>query len=129
MEDIKKEILSIEENIVKAFNKGKIDEIMQYFNEDLLAFSSTAHERLGGLKEFKKTFEYYLDQSQNMEYQISSPLVKVFDNAAFITFYWVVALTGVSSRKEIHGRGSHFFIKRDGDWKIVHEHYSRAIHA
>lgn len=126
MEQIKKQLITIEEEMATAFNKGDVDNILYYFDQDLIGFSSTIHERLGGLEELRKTFEYYLNQSEKMEVNITSPVVQVFGDTAVVSFYWVVALMSNSNRREINGRGSHFYIKKSDQWKIVHEHFSRA---
>lgn len=129
MGQIEQQLISIEEEMAKAFNKGDVENILYYFDENLIGFSSTIHERLGGLEELQKTFEYYLNQSAKMECNISSPIVQVFDNTAIVSFYWTVALINNSNRKEINGRGTHLYIKRNGNWKIIHEHFSRASSA
>ena len=118
--------MRIEEEMVNAFNKGDVENILYYFDSDLIGFSSTIHERLGGLEEIQKTFEYYLNQSAKMEFNISSPLVQVYDCTAIVSFYWTVAMINNSSRREINGRGTHLFVKKDDKWKIIHEHFSRA---
>jgi ketosteroid isomerase-like protein len=37
-------------------------------------------------------------------------------------------MTNGGRENEITGRRSHVFVDRNGDWKIVHEHFSRAQH-
>jgi len=115
MADTKNEIMAIEEKMADAFNKGDMDGILQFFDQEIIGFSSTAHERLGGLEELKKTFDFYLDLSTKMEYSISSTIVQQYENVAITTFYWVVALISESNRREIHGRGSHVFTYTDGN--------------
>ncbi len=129
MKEIEKIIISKEEQMVNAFNKGDIKSVLEFFDTDVIAFSSTMLERIGGLDEFKKTFEFYNKNTHDIEYFIFSPIVQVFGDCALASFYWVVALIEGSSRKEMNGRGSHLFVKKGDDWKIVHEHFSRAHHS
>lgn len=126
MENVKKQLIEIEEAMVKSFNENKIEESLGFFDTKFIGFSSTAHDRLGGLDALKQTFEYYLNQSTDMEFHISSPVVQLFDQTAVVSFYWVVVLITGDSRKEINGRGTHVFNKIDNKWKIVHEHFSKA---
>ena len=88
-----------------------------------MGFSSTQHNRIAGTGALKKTFHHYLRQSPRATYRISQPKVQVFGNAAVASFYWTVELT---ARRAVRGRGTHVFAKRGKDWRIVHEHFSRA---
>ncbi|MCF8372330.1 MAG: nuclear transport factor 2 family protein [Bacteroidales bacterium] len=129
MKEIERTIIEKEEQMVDAFNRGEIDKVLTYFDKDVICFSSTMLERIGGLEEFKKTFEYYKMQSLEIEYFIFSPIVQDFGDTAMVSFYWVVALIEGSNRREMNGRGSHLYVKKGDDWKIVHEHFSRAHHS
>lgn len=129
MEDIKDLILSLEQQQVEAFNKGDVDEILSFFNTDIVGFSSTKHDRFAGLEGLRGTFEYYLQKTTKLEYSISDPSVQVLGDTAILSFYWLVVMTFGKTRREVQGRGSHVYRKENGDWKIVHEHFSRAHHA
>ncbi|HHM24169.1 MAG TPA: DUF3225 domain-containing protein [Bacteroidetes bacterium] len=126
---IEKTLLEIEKRCAEAFNAGDVDEVLKYFDEDVIGFSSTQHERLMGLDDMRETFLYYLREADRVEYSITSPLIKVIgEESAVVTYYWLVVLVTGNRRREIHGRGTHVFAKRGNDWKIVHEHFSRAHH-
>ena len=126
---IEKQILEIEKQMVEAFNQGKVEEILKFFDKEIIGFSSTQHERLMGLDAMRNTFLYYLREADAVEYSITSPLIKsMTENCAVITFYWLVVMASGSKRREIHGRGTHLFHKKGDNWKIVHEHFSRTLH-
>ena len=129
MNAVEKQILDVEQKTVDAFNAARVDEILNYFDEELIGFSSTQHERLVGLESLRDTFLYYLKEAEKVEYSITSPLVKMLnETTAILTFYWLVVLINGNRRREIHGRGTHVFVKKNGAWKIIHEHFSRAHH-
>lgn len=126
---IEKQILEIEKKMVDAYNQGKIEDVVKYFDSDVIGFSSTRHERLMGLDDMRETFLYYSKEADSLEFSITSPLIKVDgDDSAVMTFYWLVVMVSGKKRREIHGRGTHVFAKRGNDWKVVHEHFSRAHH-
>ena len=126
---IEKHVLEIEKQMVDAFNRGKVEEIIKYFDRDVIGFSSTRHERLMGLDDMRDTFLYYLKESDSLEFNITSPLIKVVhEECAVMTFYWLVVMVAGVKRREIHGRGTHIFTKKGDEWKVVHEHFSRAHH-
>jgi ketosteroid isomerase-like protein len=129
MKPISPEILDLEEKQVAAFNRGDIDEILKFFYADIVGFSSTKYERISGLQSMRETFEYYLDEAEKIEYSISEPTVQVFGETAILTYYWLVTLINGAKKQEVKGRGSHVYVRVNGEWKIVHEHFSRAHHA
>lgn len=98
------------------------------FDQDLAGFSSTRHERLHGLEAMRNTFSYYLERSESMEFALDQVEVHQYGETAVSTFYWSIFMKTASGEHEITGRGSHVFVRRNGDWKIVHEHFSRAQH-
>jgi len=129
MKPVSPQIIDLEEKQVVAFNEGNIDEILNFFYPDIVGFSSTKHERISGLQAMRETFEYYLHGAEKMEYSISEPTVQVFGDTAIMTFYWLVTLIDGEKKQEVRGRGSHVYARVNDDWKIVHEHFSRAHHA
>ena len=129
MEGIDSLILSLEQEQVEAFNRGDIDKILSYFDPDIVGFSSTRHDRFVGLEDLRKTFEYYLQKTSRLEYSIQDPSVQVFEDTAILSFCWLAVMVFGKTRREVQGRGSHVYRKINGDWKIVHEHFSRAHHA
>ncbi|MFQ6091533.1 MAG: YybH family protein [bacterium] len=129
MEEIESLILSLEKEQVGAFNRGDVDRILSFFDPDIVGFSSTKHDRFAGLDDLRKTFEYYLQKTSKLEYSISDTSVQVFGDTAILSFYWLVAMIFGKTRREVQGRGSHVYRRKNGEWKIVHEHFSRAHHA
>jgi len=123
------DILGIEKAMSDAFNAGKVEEILKYFDKELIEFSSTQPERLMGISALRETFHFYLKEADHLEFNIVSPIIKIIDeNAAIATFYWLVVLINGKTRREIQGRGTHVFQKKDEGWKIIHEHFSRSHH-
>jgi len=128
MDALKANLIELEEELALAFNKGELDKLMGFFDKEIAGFSSTIHERYTGLLELRRTFEYYMNEPGEMEYYISNPLVQVHDCTSIVSFYWTVAIIHGNARHEIGGRGTHVFVKKDENWKIVHEHFSREHH-
>jgi len=128
MPDIEQTIKLIEQDMADAFNRGDIDAILGFFDPEFVGFSSTAHERLHGLKALRKTFVYYLKQGEGVDFQLDEVEVNTFGPVAVATFYWSVTMKSHGKEHEVVGRGSHVFVQRDSQWKIVHEHFSRAHH-
>jgi ketosteroid isomerase-like protein len=88
-----------------------------------VGFSSTRHERIAGRAALAKTFHHYLRVSPRVRYAITQPKVQVLGDAAVASFYWKVQL---APGHHVEGRGTHVLVKQRGQWKIVHEHFSRS---
>ncbi len=119
-------ILKIEKEMMRDFNAGKVDRLLAHFHPGVVGFSSTRQDRISGRAAMKKTFDYYRHASSRMKYAIARPRVEVFDDVAVATFYWTVTLGKGRPPHVIRGRGTHVFAHFGGNWRIVHEHFSRA---
>jgi ketosteroid isomerase-like protein len=126
MDTIEKALADIEKSMVKLFNKKEIDKILKYFSQNFIGFSSTKHDRITQLSQLKKTFLYYLTGGDKVKYSIRNLKVKIYGELALTTFYWRVDIQKKQKTKAVEGRGSHLFLLIDTDWKIVHEHFSKA---
>lgn len=119
-------ILTIEKEMVRDFNGGKITRLLSHFHPGVVGFSSTRQDRIAGRSAMQKTFDYFRHASSSIKYAVAKPRVQVFGDAAVATFYWTVSLGAGRPRHTIRGRGSHVFVRQRGRWWIVHEHFSRA---
>jgi ketosteroid isomerase-like protein len=117
------EILNLEREQVRAINRGDVRGALKLFDRGFVGFSSTKHQRIRGLEALRKTFDYYLKQAPKLSYHMENPHVSASNGTAVATFYWSVQL---GRGHKIHGRGTHVFAKQGKEWKVVHEHFSRA---
>ena len=120
---VRGEILRLEREQVRAINRGDLRGALKLFDRGFVGFSSTKHQRIRGLGALRKTFDYYLKRAPKLAYHMEQPHVSVSGGTAVATFYWSVQL---GRRHKIHGRGTHVFTKQGKEWKVVHEHFSRA---
>ncbi len=120
---IRKQILRAEREHARAFNRGDVRGAMLMFHKDFVGFSSTRHARIHGLSALKKTFLYYLKRAPKMFYHIEQPRVHSSGSTAVATFYWTV---GLGKGRRVRGRSTHVFLRSGRNWRVVHEHFSRA---
>ena len=126
MDAIQQGIVNLEKTMVKLFNQGNIDPILDFFDDSFVGFSSTKHQRINKRSQLKKTFQYYLKEGESLKQSISNIKVNIYGEAALATFYWKVEIKNKGKVKNINGRGSHIFLLKGNVWKIVHEHFSKA---
>jgi len=120
---VRGQILHLEREQVRAINRGDLRGALKVFDRGFVGFSSTKHQRIRGLGALRKTFDYYLKRAPKLVYHVEQPHVSVSGGTAVATFYWSVQL---GRGHKIHGRGTHVFAKQGKEWKVVHEHFSRA---
>jgi ketosteroid isomerase-like protein len=120
---IRQQILKLEREQERAVNRGDIPGALRMFDRGFVGFSSTKHERIGGLAALARTIQHYLKQSPKMTYRIEQPHVHASGSTAVATFYWTV---GLGQGRKVHGRGTHVFAKQGKSWRVIHEHFSRA---
>ncbi len=120
---IQKQILQLEREQARAINRGDVHGALKMFHKNFVGFSSTQHERIRGLRALEKTFHYYLCRAPRMTYRIEQPQVHASGSTAVATFYWTV---GLGKGRSVRGRGTHVFARAGKNWRVVHEHFSRA---
>ena len=120
---VRNQILQLERAQVRAINRGDVRAALKMFDPSLIGFSSTRHERIRGLAALARTFQHYLKLAPRMTYTIAKTQVHLKGPVAFATFYWTV---GLGKGRKIHGRGSHVFARKGKNWRVIHEHFSRA---
>jgi ketosteroid isomerase-like protein len=126
MDSIQKEFADKERAMVKLFNKKNIDAILEYFDDSFVGFSSTKHERISRKSALKKTFLHYLEEGDPVKYSIKNIKVNILGECILTTFYWKVDIHKKKKVKTLTGRGSHVYVQGGEDFKIVHEHFSKA---
>lgn len=126
MDAIQKEFADKERMMVKLFNAKDIDPILAFFDNSFVGFSSTKHERITKKSQLKKTFLHYLAEGEKVKYSIKSIKVDVLGECTVTSFYWQVDIHKKKKVKSLNGRASHVFLQEGDDWKIVHEHFSKA---
>lgn len=120
---VQKQILHLEREQARAINRGDIRGATRMFDRQLVGFSSTKHKRIRGLGALAKTFRYYRQRAPQMTYHMEQPQVHVSGDTAVATFYWTV---GLGRGRKVKGRATHVFVRKGKDWRVIHEHFSRA---
>lgn len=120
---VRRQILQLERNQARAINHGNIPGAVKMFDRNFVGFSSTRHDRIRGLGALARTFHFYRKRAPLMIYHIEQPHVHTTGNTAIATFYWTVRL---DKGRCVRGRGTHVFIRKGRNWRVIHEHFSRA---
>lgn len=127
METVAHQLIEMERQGARAFNRKDIDAILAgYDSRSFTGFSSTRYERISGLRDLRRTFEFYVNEAEEVDYSVSKPKVQTWGKCAVLSFYWQVKLRGARFQETIKGRGTHVYVQERGRWKVVHEHFSKS---
>lgn len=105
-----------------------MDDVLNFIDSEFTGFSSTTHDLIRGMVAFRRTMEYYLNESEDVQFHVYDVSIQEVSPLVIATFYWVVTIQYRKHSQDIYGRGSHIWQQRNGEWKIIHEHFSRAQH-
>lgn len=131
--DEKQRVLDIVRKYTQSVNKGDvqpefIDQLWEH-SPDVSNINIRGHQK--GFEEIKSgfyapLFDVLTDRNLRMVTDEREPAVYIFDNTAIVEFYWKIDAKLKDGGKPISGAGreTHVLRKKDGEWKLVHLHYS-----
>jgi len=107
-----------------AWTQGNPDNLAHYFHRDMIAVTATDRLRresgadcIAGWKGFAETAFIH-------EWKEIDPLIRVYGNAAVVSYYFDIDFEMGGHRIEMGGRDMFFFIKENGRWWAVADQYS-----
>lgn len=111
---------------VRAACKKDLDAIMACYAPDVRAFDAITSLQFQGVEAYRKHWEFCLGfAAGEMRFEIHDPDITVRDDMAFCHFLATCGCTDDNGVEQIGWlRGTVCLGKTDGEWRIVHEHYS-----
>jgi ketosteroid isomerase-like protein len=127
----KKIIYDIIEKITQLLKKGDLDGILHYYAIDNPLFSafedSPPYSRLNG-DQFRTFLRNMLDKAANINNEKYDLEISVCGETAIVTGYerWSMQF----GEQHLNGiaRFTIVLIKHNGEWKIIHEHFTNISH-
>lgn len=123
MSDLAAELTAFLRRYEQANNSHEIDRVVPLIAEDAVYWFSDGSYR--GLDEITGAIERTFDAIHDEKYEIKDLewVVLVPDHAVCrYRFFWTGVVDGQPQSGE--GRGTNVIVKRDGAWKMLHEHLS-----
>ncbi|NIF07436.1 nuclear transport factor 2 family protein [Chryseobacterium sp. Tr-659] len=129
----KQQVLNMVRKYTQSVNEGDlhpeiIDELWEH-SPDVSNINIRGHQK--GFEEIKTKFyapifEVLKDRNLQMVTDEREPAVYIFDNTAVVEFYWKLNAKLKDGDKPVNmlGRETHVFRKKNGNWKLIHLHYS-----
>lgn len=129
----KKLIMDMVKKYTKSVNHGDlhpelINDLWEH-SPDVSNINIRGHQK--GFDDIRKNFYEPIflvlkDRNLRMTTSPRKPAIYFFDNTAIVEFYWILNATIKDGNKpiEMAGRETHVYRKANGQWKLVHLHYS-----
>ena len=114
------------DNWAKKFRAKDLDGIMSIYAPDIVSFDAIAQLQFKGLDTYRKHWEACLSFCQGpITFEIRDMNITVGDGVAFAYFLTRCGGTDQSGEEKASWmRATICFRKINGEWKVVHEHYS-----
>jgi uncharacterized protein (TIGR02246 family) len=119
-------IRELMDNWAKKFRAKDLDGIMSIYAPDIVSFDAIAQLQFKGLDTYRKHWEACLSFCQGpITFEIRDMNITVGDGVAFAYFLTRCGGTDQSGEEKASWmRATICFRKINGEWKVVHEHYS-----
>ncbi len=126
MADDVDDVKAAEERYVAALNTGDVNTYVQSRMPEYSVFGGGGLiEKFHSLEEQRNGFQGLVDSGVKLSRRIRHLDVKVYGNAAVVTFYVVGTTTGPDgTTQSLSNQRTGVWIKQGGQWKEVHSHSS-----
>jgi ketosteroid isomerase-like protein len=115
-------VLGLERSALDRWGKGDPDGYLENNAPDVTYFDPFVERRLDGIAALTRWYDQVRGKIKIDRDEILDPLVHVIGDAAILTFQFV----SHGSEGAMRWNCTEVYQKLDGDWKIVHSHWSFA---
>ncbi len=124
----------IKENVwqtIQAMNrawtvKGDVDDLKNYFHNDMVAITPTARERLEGKDACIAGWKSFVETTKIHHWKENDPKVQIYGNGKFavVTYYFDMAFDMNGQTIKMGGRDMLALVEENGKWWIVADQFS-----
>lgn len=119
-QDVAAKIIAIERKALDRWGKGDPDGFLEITDEDVVYFDPFLNKRLNGRQALKQLYDGIRGQIQIERYELIDPKVSVSSEVAVLTFNFISHGSEGSTRWNT----TEVYRCHDGEWKIIHTHWS-----
>lgn len=107
-----------------AIEKGDAERYATYVHPNFTQFGEMDSLLLVGKQQEVNGMREYLKVASNVHTEMIDPLVTIYGNVAWITYYWKDAGTKQGTPIGSYGKSTRIFVKEDSRWLCIHGHYT-----
>jgi hypothetical protein len=107
-----------------AWTRGNPGDLIKYFHPNMLAITPVDRLRRDGAAACIAGWKSFAEATRIHRWQEYDPLVRVYGDAAVVTYYYEIDFDMGDQRVEQKGRDLFFFIRESGRWQVVADQFS-----
>lgn len=121
---VKQEVWQTLRALNDAWTKGRAEDLVNYFHEDMVAITATDRNRLEGRNACMASWLAFSRAAKIMTWKEIDPKVQLFENTAIITYYFEMSFEMGGQTIHADGRDMFVFVKQEGKWWAVADQFS-----
>jgi ketosteroid isomerase-like protein len=122
--DIAENIISIERAALERWGRGDPEGFLEASAEEVVYFDPYVEKRVVGKPALRERYQTIWGKIRVDRFEMIDPSVQVCGNTAVLTFNHI---SHVDDRR-IQWNCTEVYQQQDGDWKIIHSHWSYTCH-
>ena len=107
-----------------TWTKGNPDDLAKYFHPQMLAITPLDRLRRDGAAACISGWKSFAEAARIHRWHEYDPLVRVYGDAAVVTYYYEIDFEIGDQRVEQRGRDLFFFVRERGRWQVVADQFS-----
>ena len=107
-----------------AWTQGNPDDLADYFHPQMLAITPVDRLRRDGAVACIAGWKSFTKAACIHRWQEFDPLIRVYGDAAVVTYYYEIDFNMGGQRIEQSGRDLFFFVRENGRWLVVADQFS-----
>jgi hypothetical protein len=124
MTEAELEVWHTVQDLNRVWTSGRVDALDRFFHKDMVAITPMDRKRLEGKAACVASWKRFVGRAAIHEWRERDPLVKIFGDAAVVTYYYDLACELGGERVRLSGRDMFFLVRQDGRWLAVADQFS-----
>ena len=124
--NLTQKIIAMEREALDRWGEGDPWGYTDISAEEVTYFDTSTERRIDGLEALKKYYKTFEGKIHIDRYEMINPKVQVHGNTAVLTFNLIdYEPQEDGSLSETYWSSTEVYCRMDGEWKIIHTHWSR----
>ena len=119
-----KEIWTTLRALNDAWTRGHPERLADYFHREMIAVTPVDHLRRDGAAACIAGWQGFTESSRIIDWREIDPLIRVFGNAAVVSYYYEIRFEVDGRIVEQAGRDLFFLVRENGRWWAVADQFS-----
>ena len=119
-----KEIWDTVRALNAAWTRGNPDELAHYFHARMIAVTPVDRRRRDGQAECLAGWKGFVAAARVHDWQEIDPVIRVYDNAAVVSYDYDIDYEMSGQRCRDHGRDLMFLVRENDRWQLVGDQFS-----